>query len=163
MKLEQMYERRKQVAQLLLPGRCVMEIVALTGVIYPTVRKAIHLFSEGRWSAIKPAARGRSAGDGRLMSIGSSNAPGKEQNAAQISLQRSEMPRCGRFDRNTALRRHFLDRYAGRIHSLRRGVHPDAESIAPTAGTLCAQDGRLAPQGLRNPSIDFIASLQTAG
>ena len=33
------------------------------------MRKAIDLFIEGGWSAIKPAARGRSAGDGRLLSI----------------------------------------------------------------------------------------------
>lgn len=45
-----------------------MEIAALTGLSYPTVRKAIDLFVAGGWSAIKPAARGRSAGDGRLLS-----------------------------------------------------------------------------------------------
>ena len=45
-----------------------MEIAALTGLSYPTVRKAIDLFVAGGWSAVKPAARGRSAGDGRLLS-----------------------------------------------------------------------------------------------
>ena len=32
------------------------------------MRKTIDLFSEGGWPAIKPAARGRSAGDGRRLS-----------------------------------------------------------------------------------------------
>lgn len=45
-----------------------MQIVALTGLSYPTVRKAVDLFVEGGWTAIKPAARGRSAGDGRRLS-----------------------------------------------------------------------------------------------
>ena len=45
-----------------------MQIVTLTGLSYPTVRKAIDLFDAGGWAAIKPAARGRSKGDGRLLS-----------------------------------------------------------------------------------------------
>lgn len=67
-KLEQLHERRKQVVRLHLRGTGVMEIVALTGLSYPTVRKAIDLFIEGGWPAIKPAARGRSAGQGRRLS-----------------------------------------------------------------------------------------------
>ncbi len=67
-KLEQLHERRKQVVRLHLRGTAVMEIAALTGLSYPTVRKAIDLFVVGGWSAIKPAPRGRSAGDGRLLS-----------------------------------------------------------------------------------------------
>lgn len=46
-KLEQLHERRKQVVRLHLRGTGVMEIVALTGLSYPTVRKAIDLFIEG--------------------------------------------------------------------------------------------------------------------
>ena len=45
-----------------------MQIVTLTGLSYPTVRKAIDRFDAGGWAAIKPAARGRSKGDGRLLS-----------------------------------------------------------------------------------------------
>ena len=60
-KLEQLHERRKQVVRLHVRGKAVMEIVTLTGLSYPTVRKTIDLFSEGGWPAIKPAARGRSA------------------------------------------------------------------------------------------------------
>jgi len=67
-KLEQLHERRKQVVRLHLRGTGVMQIAALTGLSYPTVRKAVDLFVAGGWPAIKPAARGRSAGDGRLLS-----------------------------------------------------------------------------------------------
>jgi transposase len=67
-KLEQLHERRKQVVRLHLRGSGVMEIVASTGLSYPTVRRAIDLYAAGGWPAIKPAARGRSAGDGRLLS-----------------------------------------------------------------------------------------------
>jgi transposase len=67
-KLEQLHERREQVVRLHLRGTAVMEIAAMTGLSYPTVRKAIDLFVAGGWSAVKPAARGRSAGDGRLIS-----------------------------------------------------------------------------------------------
>jgi transposase len=45
-----------------------MQIVALTGLSYPTVRKAVDLFDEGGWPAIKPASRGRNEGDGRRLS-----------------------------------------------------------------------------------------------
>ena len=47
----------------------MMKIAALTGLSYPTVRKAIDLFVAGGWPAIKPAARGRSAGQGRMLSV----------------------------------------------------------------------------------------------
>ena len=67
-KLEQLHERRKQVVRLHLRDTGVMQIVTLTGLSYPTVRKAIDLFDAGGWAAIKPAARGRSKGDGRLLS-----------------------------------------------------------------------------------------------
>jgi transposase len=67
-KLEQWHERRKLVVRLHRRGTAVMEIASLTGLSYPTVRKAIDLFVAGGWSAIKPAPRGRSAGDGRLLS-----------------------------------------------------------------------------------------------
>lgn len=67
-KLAQLHERRKQVVRLHLRGTGVMEIVALTGLSYPTVRKAIDLFSAGDWAALKPAARGREPGEGRRLS-----------------------------------------------------------------------------------------------
>lgn len=47
-----------------------MEIVALTGLSYPTVRKAIDLFSTGDWAALKPAPGdvSRVTGDGSVPS-----------------------------------------------------------------------------------------------
>ncbi|MEX3612298.1 MAG: helix-turn-helix domain-containing protein, partial [Burkholderia sp.] len=65
-KLEQLHERRKQVVRLHLAGTAVMQVVALTGLSYPTVQ-TIDLFSEGGWPAIKPANWGRNVGDGRRL------------------------------------------------------------------------------------------------
>jgi transposase len=66
--LEQLHERRKQVVRLHKKGIKIMQIVALTGLSYPPVRAAIDLFEAGGWSAIRPALRGRSRGDGRVLS-----------------------------------------------------------------------------------------------
>ena len=66
--LEQLHERRKQVVRLHKKGIKIMQIVAMTGLSYPPVRSAIDLFKAGGWSAIKPALRGRSRGDGRVLS-----------------------------------------------------------------------------------------------
>ena len=67
--LEQLHERRKQVIRLHKKGIKIMQIVAMTGLSYPPVRAAIDLFESGGWSAIKPASRGRSRGDGRVLSV----------------------------------------------------------------------------------------------
>ena len=66
--LEQLHERRKQVVRLNKKGIKVMQIVAMTGLSYPPVRAAIDLFESGGWAAIRPALRGRSRGDGRVLS-----------------------------------------------------------------------------------------------
>ncbi len=42
--------------------------MALTGLSCPPVRGAIDPFEAGGWSAIRPALRGRSRGDGRVLS-----------------------------------------------------------------------------------------------
>ena len=65
--LEQLHERRKQVIRLHKKGIKVMQIRTLTGLSYPTVRATIDLFDSGGWSAIRPALRGRSRGDGRVL------------------------------------------------------------------------------------------------
>jgi transposase len=39
----------------------------MTGLSYPTVRAAIDLFDAGGWAAVRPAVRGRSRGDGRVL------------------------------------------------------------------------------------------------
>lgn len=67
-KLEQLHERREEVVRLPLQGAGVMQIVALAGLRYPTVRKAIDLYAQGGWAAIKPTARERRAGEGRRLS-----------------------------------------------------------------------------------------------
>ena len=66
--LEQLHERRKQVARLHQQGIKIMQIVPMTGLSYPTVRSAIDLFDSGGWSALKPGLRGRAKGDGRVLS-----------------------------------------------------------------------------------------------
>ncbi len=66
--LEQLHERRKQVVRLHQKGIKIMQIVELTGLSYPPVRAAIDLFEAGGWRAIRPALRGRSRGDGRVLS-----------------------------------------------------------------------------------------------
>ena len=66
--LEQLHERRKQVVRLYKQGTKIMQIVTMTGLSYPTVRTAIDLFDAGGWGAIRPAVRGRTRGDGRVLS-----------------------------------------------------------------------------------------------
>ena len=66
--LEQLHERRKQVVRLHNKGIKIMQIVAMTGLSYPTVRASIDLFKAGGWSAIRPGLRGRAKGEGRVLS-----------------------------------------------------------------------------------------------
>ena len=66
--LEQLHERRKQVVRLHRKSYGVMEIVELSGLSYPTVRAAIDRYEEGGLAAIKPAMRGKRAGQGRTLS-----------------------------------------------------------------------------------------------
>jgi transposase len=66
--LEQLHERRKQVVRLHRKGIKVMQIVALTALSYPTVRRTIDLYEQQGWQAIRPALRGRGKGDGRVLS-----------------------------------------------------------------------------------------------
>ncbi len=65
--LQTLHERRKQVIRLHKRGIKVMELVQMTGLSYPTVRKTVDLYEQGGWAAIKPASRGRSKGDARLL------------------------------------------------------------------------------------------------
>jgi transposase len=65
---DQQHERRKQVVRLHKAGHRVMEIVKLSGLSYPTVRKAIDDYGRGGAAAIRSAPRGRNAGDGRSLS-----------------------------------------------------------------------------------------------
>ena len=67
--LAQLHERRKQVVRLHRKGHGVMRIVELTGLSYPTVRKAIDLYEAGGLAAVSPTPRGRTPGDGRSLNV----------------------------------------------------------------------------------------------
>jgi transposase len=67
--LERLHERRKQVVRLHKNGIKIMQIVTLTGLSYPTVRRSIELYERGSWEALRPADRGRSKGQGRVLSL----------------------------------------------------------------------------------------------
>ncbi len=66
--LEQLHERRKQVARLHVKGHGVMKIVELTGLSDLAVRRAMDLVEGTVASALKPAPRGRQKGQGRSLS-----------------------------------------------------------------------------------------------
>ena len=59
---DQQHERRKQVVRLHKAAHPVMEIVKLSGLSYPTVRKAIDDFERSGAAAIRAAPRGRNQG-----------------------------------------------------------------------------------------------------
>lgn len=65
--LEQLYALRKQVVRLSLAGKPVMKIVALTGLSWTGVRKALDLYASGGIAALKPARRGRKVGSCRVL------------------------------------------------------------------------------------------------
>ena len=67
--LDQLHERRKQVVRLHKKGIKIMTIAAMTGLSYPCVRSTVDLFDTGGWPGIRPASRGRSKGDGRVLSL----------------------------------------------------------------------------------------------
>lgn len=66
--LEQLYERRKQVVRLHKRSIGIMQIVAMSGLSYPAVRRVIDLYEQGGWPAIRPTPRGRAQGVGRVLS-----------------------------------------------------------------------------------------------
>jgi transposase len=65
--LQELHERRKEVVRLHLAGHRVMEIVALTGLSWPSVRRALDSYLDGGEQALAPAARGKQSGDGRRL------------------------------------------------------------------------------------------------
>lgn len=65
--LQQLHDNRRRAVQLHQDGQGIMRIATLTGLSYPSVRKAIALFEAGGWDALQPAARGRVARLGRLL------------------------------------------------------------------------------------------------
>jgi transposase len=67
--MEQLHERRKQVARLHRQGFGVMQIVQLCGLSYPTVRGIIDRYEQGGAATLKPARRGHKNGDGRSLNV----------------------------------------------------------------------------------------------
>ena len=84
-KLEQLHERRKQIARLHRAGHGVMAIMELTGLSYTAVRRALDLYNSGGVAALKPAGRGRSKGEGRAL-----NAEQEQANRRTICEKRPE-------------------------------------------------------------------------
>jgi len=60
-------ERRKQVVRLHVQGIKIMQIVALCGLTYPTVKRAIELYERGGWQTLRLADRGRGKSQGCVL------------------------------------------------------------------------------------------------
>jgi transposase len=67
--LLQLHERRKQVIRLYTLGYPIMKVAELSGLSYPTVRRAINNYQQGGLQAIVPRGRGRKNGEGRSLSV----------------------------------------------------------------------------------------------
>ena len=62
-----LHELHRQVIRLHKAGHKVMQVVALTGLAWPTVRKVIDRYEAEGAASLKPKTRGRSPGDGRSL------------------------------------------------------------------------------------------------
>ena len=65
---EVLHERRKQVIRMHRKGMHVMQIVEHSGLSWSAVSAAINAYSTAGAAALKPAARGKKKGSGRLLS-----------------------------------------------------------------------------------------------
>lgn len=65
---EVLHERRKQVIRMHCKGMTVMPIVEYSGLRWYAVNAAITAYSTAGAAALKPAARGKKQGSGRLLS-----------------------------------------------------------------------------------------------
>ena len=65
---EVLHERRKQVIRLYRKGMAVMQIVEHSGLSWYAVNAAITAYSTAGSAALKPAARGKKQGNGRMLS-----------------------------------------------------------------------------------------------
>lgn len=65
---EVLHERRKQVIRLYRKGMRVMQIVEHSGLSWYAVNAAINCYRTAGTAALKPAARGKKAGGGRMLS-----------------------------------------------------------------------------------------------
>ena len=71
---EVLHERRKQVIRLHRKGMPVMQIVEHSGLSWYAVNAAITRYSTAGAGALKPAARGKKQGSGRMLSESQENA-----------------------------------------------------------------------------------------
>ena len=62
-----LHELHRQVIRLHKAGHKVMQVVALMGLAWPTVRKVIDRYEAEGAASLKPKTRGRSPGDGRSL------------------------------------------------------------------------------------------------
>jgi len=65
---EVVQERRKQVVRLHRKRMGPMAIAAATGLSWTAVNRALALYAQGGWAALKPQAKGRKPGSARLLS-----------------------------------------------------------------------------------------------
>lgn len=82
--LDQLHALRKKVIRLSQAGKPVMEIVALTGLSWTGVRRALDLHKAGGAAALKPAKRGRKVGSCRVL--------GPEEEARICAIIRNKRP-----------------------------------------------------------------------
>lgn len=80
---QRMPGKKEQVVRLHLEGVPVMEIVALSKLSFPTVRKTINLYETGGWQAALAGRPGRPAGDGRHLT------PAQEQRIRDMVCRHS--------------------------------------------------------------------------
>ncbi len=65
---EKLEDARRRAVQLRISGYTLAETSAQTGLSVPTITKVFKAFENGGWAAIKPAPRGRKAGEGSGLS-----------------------------------------------------------------------------------------------
>jgi transposase len=80
--LAELHERRKQVIRLHKKQYGAMQIVELTGLSWPAVRAAIDLQEAGGMAALRPEARGKKTGEGRVL------APGQEARVRKLIVEK---------------------------------------------------------------------------
>lgn len=139
--LEQLHERRKQAVRLHRKGYGVMQIVELSGLSYPTVRAAIDRYEEGGLAAIRPATRGKRAGQGRTLTEEQEQAIRKiicDKRPEQLKMEFALWNRAAVMQLIGGKSRH-CSRYARcRQLFVALGFHPteaDQEGLRATAGS----------------------------
>ena len=109
-----LYERRKQVIRLHQEGVPVMQIVERTALSWSAVNAAIKRYDRGGESALKPVARGRKQGKGRILT--------EEQEADIRQMLRKRRPKFyglqyALWDRDTVM--HLIEQKYGITLSVR--------------------------------------------